>query len=122
MRRRVTRRVIRGDKYHCAPNADGLCVELWEDAAQPIKWSRRQEPAKMKAMTQPQRLTVERLLSKGWIEPLVYRDCVYLFLPGGSGGRKGCVVRDWSRRPIRVTPAGSIFPAQVGDAENAATD
>jgi hypothetical protein len=74
----------------------------------------------MKPMTEPQRVAVERLLSKGWIEPLRYRLCVYLFLPENRG-REG-VVRDWSRRPIRVTPEGAILASRAGDDADAPPD
>jgi hypothetical protein len=77
----------------------------------------------MKAMTPLQLAAVERLLAKGWIEPLIYRNSVYLFLPGAVGRRKEGLVRDWSRKPIRVTAAGNIHAAQVGDMESSpATD
>jgi hypothetical protein len=71
----------------------------------------------MKTMTEPQRMVVERLLSKGWIEPLRFRCCVYLFLPDVSGRRQGCLARDWRRRPIRVTPAGNVLPGHTGSFE-----
>lgn len=58
----------------------------------------------------PQLRAVERLLAKGWIEPWLYRRCVYLFLPDTWHRRnRGVMVRDYRRPPIRVTPTGRIL-------------
>lgn len=69
----------------------------------------------MKVMTEPQRRVVQRLLSKGWIEPLHYRCCVYLFLPHVRGGRQECVSRNWYRKPICVTPTGNVHSGHACD-------
>jgi hypothetical protein len=69
----------------------------------------------MKAMTETQRKVVERLLTKGWVEPLQYRSCVYLFLPHVTGGRQERVVRDWRRKPIRISPDGLIAAVSPWD-------
>jgi hypothetical protein len=52
---------------------------------------------------------VERLFGKGWIQPLRYRDSVYLFLPSDGSGGHDDLARDWNRRPIRIAADGRVF-------------
>lgn len=76
----------------------------------------------MRAMTESQRVVVERLLAKGWIEPLRYRCCVYLFLPEIQSGRRGRICRDWRRKSICVTPTGNVLPGQGWNSSPAPAD
>jgi hypothetical protein len=109
-------------------------VEAYAVAGKPLAPLRRSRPGvlqfdpnhweleTMKPMTDQQRAVVERLLSKGWIGPLHYRRRVYLFLPDIQNKRRNYVVRDWSRRPIYVTPTGKVLPSQTWSREPAPDD